>query len=189
MIIPKCIRENMPCDKHIDGKFTHWLCGEKYSPKDRHKLWEEKKIITAHKCSLCKINIVYLNSTQCKKCGAIQNGKNRLGKKLPKWWIDNMRLGQGRGVDNKNWGGDNVDYNTIHHGIRRYNGNPKKCEHCGLKGSRPNGKWTIHWANISGKYSRSIKDYIGLCVKCHKKQEQEIRNKKWHWELGKMVKV
>lgn len=80
--------------------------------------------------------------------------------------IDNY-MNNSLGSKNKYWKGMKADYSTKHIVLRRHNGNPKKCEMCGIVGKKLNGRWTIEWANISGNYKRNINDYKGLCKKCH----------------------
>lgn len=63
------------------------------------------------------------------------------------------------------WVGDKVKYNALHDWVRRVLGKPDTCKKCCK--SNLSGK-KIHWANISHKYKRDIKDWIRLCVSCHK---------------------
>ena len=70
-----------------------------------------------------------------------------------------------RGEKNYNWRGDNVGYGGLHVWIRKYLGEPEKCEHCSKDGLT-NRK--IHWANKSQEYKRDLADWIRLCAKCHK---------------------
>jgi len=74
------------------------------------------------------------------------------------------------------WKGDKVGYDGLHNWIRKY-GSPRQwCEHCGelgywiisIKGIK---RWSIHWANKSGKYKRDLSDWLGLCAKCHKQYD------------------
>ena len=71
-------------------------------------------------------------------------------------------------ADEKNpgWKGDNVKYTALHQWIYKKLGQPSYCEHC---------KSTIeimyHWANISGRYKRDVKDWMRLCVRCHKRHD------------------
>lgn len=70
-----------------------------------------------------------------------------------------------KGAEAPNWRGDKAGYRAIHYWITNQLGKPDKCVHCdeaGLSGHK------IHWANVSGKYKREIKDWIRLCVACHK---------------------
>ncbi len=73
------------------------------------------------------------------------------------------------------WKGNSCGYSSLHKWVIKHLGNPKKCEHCGVKGKYQiyfkNGKqfkkWPLHWANKSGKYLRRLSDWLGLCRKCH----------------------
>lgn len=74
----------------------------------------------------------------------------------------------GIGEDNGMWKGDKVGYRGLHLWVERKLGKATKCEHCSKEYDKPK---SIHWANISGKYLRKITDWISLCVKCHKKYD------------------
>lgn len=63
------------------------------------------------------------------------------------------------------WKGDGVSYITLHQWVQRRKGKPSKCEHCGYDKSDRD----YEWANVSGKYERDLKDFIRLCIPCHKK--------------------
>ena len=41
--IPKCVRRNLPCLKHSEGKYYNHICGEKYIKKTRQPLSQETK--------------------------------------------------------------------------------------------------------------------------------------------------
>jgi len=77
------------------------------------------------------------------------------------------------------WRGEKGSYGTKHTWIRKYYGNPLKCEWCGVVGKRNKRSWTIHWANKTGKYTRNKDDYIGLCTRCHHKLD-DVGFKKGH---------
>lgn len=92
----------------------------------------------------------------------------RLKQKIPKEiYIKN-------GLNNRDdkhfaWKGDKVKYRALHEWVALRLGKPKKCEHCdrdNLKGR------TIHWANKSHTYKRDIKDWLRLCVNCHRKYDK-----------------
>ena len=55
----------------------------------------------------------------------------------------------------------NAGYDAIHAWVRRRKVKPKFCEKC-----KKNFSYDL--ANISGKYLRSISDYLYLCRSCHK---------------------
>lgn len=162
MYITKCIKEGNPCQRHINGKYQKWACGSEYSSSDRHAIFVSKKKPCLDCGNLC-------TAKYCIKCRGKHYKSHLLGKKLPQWWRDRISQGQGRGENNKKWKGEKVDYWTKHKGLITSNGNPKKCEDCGINGKKNKGnRWTIQWANITGTYTRDIKDYKGLCTKCHK---------------------
>jgi hypothetical protein len=68
-------------------------------------------------------------------------------------------------------------YHALHAWVKRYKGSPEKCSNCGEMGRYNGAKWTIHWANIDGKYRRDISDYIALCVLCHARYDIEHNGK------------
>lgn len=67
------------------------------------------------------------------------------------------------GSNHHAWKGENVSYRGIHAWIVKNYGQPDTCEGCGIK----NNGHKMHWANLSGKYLRSRKDWKRLCPKCH----------------------
>jgi hypothetical protein len=73
------------------------------------------------------------------------------------------------GENNPNWKGDDVGYFALHSWIRRTLGKPSRCKKCDTKDT-----YRYEWANISGKYKRDIADWISLCVKCHRVQDDNI---------------
>lgn len=86
------------------------------------------------------------------------------------------------------WLGEQATYSSKHKWLVKTFGNFPKCEMCGVIGEKNKGdKWTIQYANISGKHYRDIKDYKGLCTKCHKifdGKTKSIEDYK-HGEYGK----
>lgn len=72
------------------------------------------------------------------------------------------------GENNPAWRGDDATMVAHHNWIKRQYGTPKKCEKCGTTEER-----MYHWANVSGTYKRDIKDYMRMCVPCHKKFDLE----------------
>jgi len=55
-------------------------------------------------------------------------------------------------------------YSAVHQWLLRHYVKSRKCERCGYEGD-------TDWANISGEYKRSIKDYTELCRSCHAKED------------------
>lgn len=64
---------------------------------------------------------------------------------------------------NPKWKGNKVGYRALHSWVTRRLGRPNKCEHC-----KTTSKREYEWANISKKYLRDTKDWVRLCVPCHK---------------------
>ncbi len=97
----------------------------------------------------------------------------QIGKKLSKEHkvkISNSLIGNKRSAGlydelNGHWKGGDVKYTGLHKWVVKKLGQPILCEMCNF--DEPNKMH--HWANISGKYKRDIKDWIRLCVPCHSK--------------------
>ena len=66
-----------------------------------------------------------------------------------------------------NWKGDAVGYSAVHNWVRKRKEKPDKCVMCNKKPPRD-------LANISGKYRRDIRDYIYVCVKCHRLLDRKL---------------
>jgi len=64
------------------------------------------------------------------------------------------------------WKGNKVEYRGLHKWVEKNLGKPLICEHCGKK---ENNTKMMHWANKSGEYKRDLKDWLRLCVRCHRK--------------------
>ena len=87
------------------------------------------------------------------------------------------------GKNNYRWKGGAAGYHAKHIWVSNWFGRPRHCEGCYKEGEykvKSNGVkyWTIHWANKSGKYSRSRLDWIGLCPQCHWDYDKEERRQK-----------
>ncbi len=90
------------------------------------------------------------------------------GEKLPTWWKENISKGIKKGKDNPCWKGEKATYWTKHKFLVKEHGNPSHCSMCGKPGYvNKAGKWTIQWANKIKIYTRNVKNYEGLCPKCH----------------------
>lgn len=113
-----------------------------------------------------------------------QMGVKRLGTKLNKEWIKNLseshkgkkqsketiekRMKSIRREKHYAWKGDDVGYGALHIWVKKELGQPTTCEHCkksDLKGMK------IHWANKTGLYKRNKKDWLRLCVSCHRQYD------------------
>ncbi|KKL16471.1 hypothetical protein LCGC14_2495220, partial [marine sediment metagenome] len=127
-------------------------------------------------CPVCsnsfyiKPSHAYFRKTCSKKC----DNESRIGRHFsPK---TEFKKGKNTGIENYMWRGDDVKYVGLHMWVYSKLGKPKTCEHCkksGLKGRK------IHWANKSGKYKRDLKDWIRLCVPCHKEYDSRDRMDVW----------
>ncbi len=86
-------------------------------------------------------------------------------KKLPQMsgknhWSFGKRRPEISGRNHYKWTGDSISYDGVHHWVKKYIKDPKKCEFCG-------GNKNLNWANKSGKYLRSESDWLRLCRLCH----------------------
>lgn len=79
-------------------------------------------------------------------------------------WNKDKKMPQFSGSNHPKWKGDNIKYGTLHDWIRRKLGRPSKCGICGTSESK-----RLEWSNISGEYKRDVSDFRSLCVKCHRK--------------------
>jgi len=112
--------------------------------------WGKRSPLWKRKCGFCKKKIRDPNKLQDKKqtyCSKACANKKMIGGLAPAWK------------------GKEVGYSGLHKWIQHKLGKPKRCEHCGLDGLTGSD---IHWANKSGEYRRSVKDWLRLCAKCHK---------------------
>lgn len=60
------------------------------------------------------------------------------------------------------------EYRNIHSWVTYYLGQPHYCNNCGNKKLRHR---QYHWANISHKYKKDLKDWTRLCINCHRKYD------------------
>lgn len=74
------------------------------------------------------------------------------------------------GEKSPRWKGDMAGYRAKHIWLARILGKPHFCNHCKDKTLSHR---SYHWANISGRYKRNIKDWKRLCVRCHKKFDKK----------------
>lgn len=73
-----------------------------------------------------------------------------------------------RGESHKLWKGEDAKYSARHKWVQAHYGKKKKCDWCNFTSDNT---YQFHWANISGKYLRTIDDWARLCAKCH-----------WHYD-------
>lgn len=65
------------------------------------------------------------------------------------------------------WKGAKVSYGVLHHWVRRHLGKATRCVKCGIQKKCKDGRSYVQWANISGKYKRTLADWKQLCYLCH----------------------
>ena len=100
---------------------------------------------------------------KCMDCGKTLASYNISRKRCKKcWYAFNI------GENNANYKTNVNNYKYIHQIMITKYGSPVKCDHCGKKGEKINGRWNIEWANISGEYSRDREDWLNLCKSCHR---------------------
>lgn len=84
--------------------------------------------------------------------------------------MSNNRSGLTTNENNPRWQGDLVSYPALHSWVRKHYHKPKACEKCGVNpGVDTLGRNKLHWANKTKKYLRDRKDWLALCVSCHRK--------------------
>ena len=101
------------------------------------------------------------------------------GKRLSKEHIKNLvrshigkKFPERAGENHYNWKGNKVGYMGLHNWIRKQLGVPRLCFYCkSTKAKR------YEWANKSGKYKRDLKDWVRLCVSCHKLDSIKIHKR------------
>lgn len=87
------------------------------------------------------------------------------------------------GEQSSRWKGDDVGYGGAHGWVQKHFPKTGTCEKCGRTPKRiayvHYGKETTRsateYANISGKYLRDRKDYMELCIRCHRQLDVERR--------------
>lgn len=154
-------------DKPRVGVVIKCFCGKDFYVKPSRK---NKAKFCSQKCK--HLSEQNRHKLKCKNCGkdyerAVSQiawrGTGYCSRKCQ--WESMKTLRQGK--LNRAWVGNNISYTALHRWIRDRSGNPKECSICKKTGEKINGKWSIQWANISGRYNRNLKDYTGMCVKCH----------------------
>jgi len=74
-----------------------------------------------------------------------------------------------QGDKNPNWKGDNVSMKVLHKWIRRHLASPEFCQMC-------NKNPHEELANITGVYNREFKNWLYLCLSCHRIWDGAINN-------------
>lgn len=153
-------------------------CGVVFDSKTRNK---KQRYCTQRCAGLHNVN----PSRFCK--GQLSWNKGKKGKESHVYGLrrseeTKRRIGLSHSQDKSvGWKGEEVNYFTLHNWIRKYGIGKKACLHCGQENGR------IEWANISGKYLRSLDDWMRLCVKCHKRydSERDIKREDIYDERGR----
>lgn len=109
----------------------------------------------------------------CSKC---KKGINIKGLKLGHGWnkgipmkkesrnkISRANKNKNLNEDNPAWKGKEVGYFGLHAWINNKLGRPKQCENCGKVKAKK-----FEWANKNHTYKRNLKDWVRLCVSCHR---------------------
>ena len=78
----------------------------------------------------------------------------------------------GRGENSSAWKGNNVGIQGLHWRLRDRLGLASKCANENCKQRSQN----FEWANISHKYKIDFKDFIQLCISCHRSYDKTYRN-------------
>lgn len=76
------------------------------------------------------------------------------------------------GNSNPNWKGNKAGYRALHYWVERQLGKAKSCVQCGLSEIPKGFKRYFGWANKSHRYERDIKDWMQLCMPCHKNYDK-----------------
>lgn len=95
---------------------------------------------------------------------ANKGGNKTSFKKGMKPWNKDKIMPDSFGENHPLWKGKNVGYVGLHNWVRLKLGKINKCDICGSINEKK-----YEWANVSGEYKRNLKDWIRLCVRCHKK--------------------
>lgn len=99
-------------------------------------------------------------------------GKNNpnFGKKHSSEWIRLMRNNR-LGENNPNWVGDKIGYIGVHGYINRNYPKPELCQDCKKRKA-------YDLANMTGIYSRELKNWKWLCRRCHMQRDGRMNNLK-----------
>lgn len=109
------------------------------------------------------------------------------GRKLSEEHIKNMSIHHADFSDEKSpmWKGDKAGYDPIHRWIERKLGKPRICRFCKTTTIPRGRKRWFEWANKDHKYKRNLKDWVRLCVPCHR--QYDIKNNAYKSKLLKLI--
>lgn len=145
--------------RDAEGRFKKgarsWRRGKKFPEMSRenHPRWKGG----LPKCEICKKQLKNFYAKRCKKHPSDEHRK-RMREARIKRYANAHPL----------WKRKEIDYRTIHTWVQKHLGTPTKCRKCKRDGLT---RHKIHWANISGRYKRTLKDWIRLCAGCHKRYD------------------
>jgi len=160
--------------------YKYWL-GKHRSEETKKKISESKKGILPYritekikrKMSLAKKGKSFSEEHK-RKISEAQKG-------MKKPWVSKNL------INNKHaWKGDRVGYRGLHTWIQLKLGQPGTCEFCGKT-----GLWgrQIHWANKNHQYKRNKKDWLRLCIKCHRQYDKKQKAKNLLQQSDKTQKI
>jgi hypothetical protein len=76
------------------------------------------------------------------------------------------------GENHHGWKGKEVGYVGLHRWIGKNFGKANHCDKCGADKIPKGKKYWFEWANKNGKFSRNKKDWIQLCIRCHRQYDE-----------------
>lgn len=71
------------------------------------------------------------------------------------------------GDEHPNWKGNDASYKSKHQWVRKHLPRPEMCPKCKIRK-------TQEVANIDGNYSRNLKTWEWLCIRCHRERDGHI---------------
>lgn len=86
-------------------------------------------------------------------------------------WNKGIKRTDIMGDKNWIWRGNDVSYGSLHKWVRRHLGIPGECAYCGFDTKQ--GR--IEWASVSHEAKRDLKDYLPLCIPCHRDYDKRAR--------------
>lgn len=126
-------------------------------------------MLVKRNCEYCNEEFVRITSPSMLKRGRAKYCNRKCSALANKNWLKTIE--PNTGSSNYLWKGDKASYRTIHAWVTYHMGKPKRCFICG-----DSTKSRYEWANASGKYNRTVDDWVRLCVQCHRNGDRAIRN-------------
>ena len=112
------------------------------------------------KCKICKKDFIRKSLT----LKQVKGGRGKFCSRVcfHKYFTRNFMTGK----KNNLWKGKKVSYSGIHAYVRRHKANISFCELCEKTGLTSR---QLNCASIDHKYLRDLKNWIKVCVPCHRK--------------------